>query len=226
MARILIAEDDLHTNKLLCVVLRKAGHDVLPAADGIEALDLLDHNHVDLLISDVMMPGLDGFALCRQLRGAGYDLPILLLTAKQLPQDKVAGFTAGTDDYLTKPFDTQELVLRVQALLRRSHIATDRTLTIGPTCLDAEALTVTRHGESRVLPPKEFQLAFKLPSNPDKVFTRMQLLDEIWGWDTQSSEATVNVHINRLRTRFRDWDEFEIQTVRGMGYRAVVNHGA
>ena len=226
MDRILIAEDDLHTNKLLCAVLRKAGHEVLPAANGAQALDLLDCNHVDLLASDVMMPVVDGFELCRQLREAGYELPILLLTAKQPPQDKVAGFTAGTDDYLTKPFDTQELVLRVKALLRRAHIADGRTLTIGPTLLDADVLCITRHGESQTLPPKEFQLAFKFLSNPGKVFTRMQLLDEIWGWDTRSSEATVNVHVNRLRTRFKGWDEFEIQTVRGLGYRAVIHHEA
>lgn len=221
MVRILVAEDDRNTNKLLCAVLRRAGWEPLPAFDGVEALDVLDANHVDLLVTDVMMPRLDGFGLCRQLREAGYSLPILMLTAKQLPDDKVAGFLAGTDDYLVKPVDMRELVLRVKALLRRSNVADGNTVCVGATVFDARTHTVSRGAQSQVLPPKEFDLAFKLVSNLGRTYTRMQLLDEVWGWDSESSEATVNVHVNRLRNRFKDWPDFEIQTLRGLGYRAV-----
>ncbi len=223
MARILVAEDDRNANKLICAVLRRAGHEPLPACDGKEALDIMDASHVDLLISDVMMPRMDGFELVRQLRDAGYDLPILMLTAKLDAPDRREGFIAGADDYLTKPADMQELVLRVRALLRRAHVADGRTLAAGRAVLDANANTVSRPGEAVTLPPKEFQLLFKLLSSPGTAFTRMQLLDDIWGWDTTSAESTVNVHINRLRTRFANWNDFEIQTVRGLGYRAVVN---
>ncbi len=223
MARILVAEDDKNTNKLICAVLRRAGHDPLPAFDGQEALEVLDENHVDMLISDIMMPRIDGIELTRQLREAGYDLPILMLTAKQMPQDKREGFLAGTDDYLTKPADMQELVLRVRALLRRANISDEQTLVIGRTALDSNAYTVSRGTETITLPPKEFQLLFKLLSYPNHTFTRMQLLDDIWGWDTESAENTVNVHINRLRNRFKEWDDFTIQTVRGLGYRATVS---
>ncbi len=223
MARILVAEDDKNTNKLICAVLRRAGHDPLPAFDGQEALEVLDENHVDMLISDIMMPRIDGIELTRQLREAGYDLPILMLTAKQMPQDKREGFLAGTDDYLTKPADMQELVLRVRALLRRANISDKQTLVIGRTALDSNAYTVSRGTETITLPPKEFQLLFKLLSYPNHTFTRMQLLDDIWGWDTESAENTVNVHINRLRNRFKEWDDFTIQTVRGLGYRATVS---
>lgn len=222
MARILVAEDDRNANKLICAVLRKAGHDTLTAFDGQEALEVLDENHVDMLISDIMMPRMNGIELTRQLREAGYDLPILMLTAKQMAEDKREGFLAGTDDYLTKPADMQELILRVRALLRRANIADEDTLIVGRTALDANAYTVSRGTEVITLPPKEFQLLFKLLSYPEHTFTRMQLLDDIWGWDTESAENTVNVHINRLRNRFKDWDDFEIQTIRGLGYRATI----
>lgn len=222
MARILVAEDDRNANKLICAVLRRAGHDPLSAVDGVQALDVLDANHVDLLVTDLMMPRMDGIELTRQLRDAGYHLPILMLTAKQMQEDKREGFIAGADDYLTKPADMQELVLRVRALLRRADVADERVLVVGRVALDGNALSVTRGVETFMLPPKEFQLLFKLLSNPGRAFTRMQLLDEVWGWDTDSAENTVNVHVNRLRTRFAGWDDFEIQTVRGLGYRAVV----
>lgn len=225
MVRILVAEDDRNANKLICAVLRKAGYEPLPAANGEEALDVLETNHVDMLISDVMMPRMDGMELTRQLREAGYDLPILMLTAKQMQEDKRAGFLAGVDDYLTKPADMQELVLRVHALLRRAKVSDAHTLVAGRAVLDASALSIVRGTETVTLPPKEFQLLFKLLSSPGQAFTRMQLLDEVWGWDTESAENTVNVLINRLRTRFSDWDDFDIQTVRGIGYRAVVAGG-
>ncbi len=222
MAKILVAEDDRNTNKLICAVMRKMGHEALPARDGVEALGLIDTDRPDLLISDIMMPRMDGMELVRELREAGYDLPILMLTAKTAQDDKNQGFIAGADDYLTKPADLRELALRVRALLRRAHVAGDEKLHAGGAVLDPGTLTVTAHGETLALPKREFQLLFKLLANPGRTYTRVQLLDEVWGWDTESSESTVNVHINRLRTRFRDWGEFEIVTVRGIGYRAEV----
>lgn len=223
MAKILVAEDDHNTNRLICAVMRKMGHEPLAARDGQEALDLMDTDHPDLLITDLMMPRLDGTELVRELRNAGYDLPILMLTAKSAQADINDGFVVGADDYLTKPADMKELALRVRALLRRAHVAGDDKLRAGGATLDPGTLTVTgSNGKTVALPKREFQLLFKLLSTPGRTFTRMQLLDEVWGWDTESSESTINVHVNRLRTRFADWDEFEIVTVRGIGYRGEV----
>lgn len=222
MAKILVAEDDRNTNKLICAVMRRMGHEPLPARDGAEALALIDTDHPDLLITDLMMPRLDGMELTRQLRDAGYDLPILMLTAKGAQADKNQGFVAGADDYLPKPADMKEPALRVRALLRRAHIAGDDKLRAGGAVLDPGTLTVTAGEKSQALPKREFELLMKLLSNPGHTYTRMQLLDEVWGWDTESSESTVNVHVNRLRTRFADWDEFRIVTVRGIGYRGEV----
>lgn len=223
MAKIIVAEDDRNTNRLICAVMRKMGHEPLAARDGQEALDLMDTDHPDLLITDLMMPRLDGTELVRELRNAGYDLPILMLTAKSTQADINDGFVVGADDYLTKPADMKELALRVRALLRRAHVAGDDKLRAGGATLDPGTLTVTGAGGKAVaLPKREFQLLFKLLSTPGRTFTRMQLLDEVWGWDTESSESTINVHVNRLRTRFAGWDEFEIVTVRGIGYRGEV----
>lgn len=224
MVRILIAEDDKGTRLLIGAVLKRAGFEPLLAQDGGEALDVLDREHIDLLITDVMMPGLDGFELTRQLRDAGYDLPVLMMTAKSQPVDRRQGFIVGTDDYITKPVDAQELVLRVRALLRRANIAAERKIAIGAVTLDYDALTVARGSEIHQLPPKEFYLLYKLLSYPDHTFTRLQLLDEVWGMDSESDAATVSVHVNRLRTRFAAWPEFEIVTVRGIGYKGV-RHG-
>lgn len=225
MVTILVAEDDRNSNKLICAVLRRAGYDVISAQDGAEAYEILEKKHVDLLVSDVMMPRLDGFALVKKMREADYDQPILMLTARLEQQDKRTGFLAGADDYLTKPADMQELVLRVKALLRRAKIFDESRITVGATVLDENDYSVTR-GQTRIeLPPKEFQLLFKLLSNPGRTFTRAQLLDDVWGWDSDSAESTVNVHINRLRSHFADWEDFEIQTVRGLGYRAVEKTG-
>lgn len=222
MARILVAEDDKSTNKLICAVLRKDGHEALSAADGQEALDLLDHEHIDLIVSDVMMPRMDGIELVRQLREAQWDTPILLLTARLDAETLHAGFLTGADDYLTKPADMKELILRVRALLRRSGAAETSRLVIGRVVLDPTRNTVERPGERVELPPKEFQLLFRLLSSPGRAFTRMQLLDEVWGWETESSEATVNVHVNRLRSRFEHWSDFSIETVRGIGYAGEI----
>lgn len=221
MFKILVAEDDANTNRLFCAILRRAGYEPISAFDGEEALNKLDHYQIDLLLCDVMMPKLDGFALTRTIRESGSLLPILMVTARALPEDKHHGFLVGTDDYITKPVDKEEMLLRIKALLRRAHIVDERKITVGDAVLDYGARTVRRGHESVSLPPKEFELLYKLLAYPDRTFTRLQLLDEIWGLDSETDERTVTVHINRLRTRFFDWPEFEIQTVRGLGYRAV-----
>lgn len=221
MFKVLVAEDDASTNRLFCTILRRAGYEPVVAFDGEEALQKLDGQKVDLLLCDVMMPKLDGFALTQTIRDGGSLLPILMVTARALPEDKRLGFLVGTDDYITKPVDKEEMLLRIKALLRRARIVDERRITVGDVVLDYDARTVRRGHEVQTLPPKEFNLLYKLLAYPDHTFTRLQLLDEIWGMDSESDEKTVNVHINRLRNRFFDWPEFEIQTVRGLGYRAV-----
>ncbi len=221
MLKILVAEDDPSTSKLLCAILKLNGYDPVSARDGEEALDIMDHQHIDLMISDVMMPKMDGFVLTKIIRESGSMLPIIMLTAKALPEDKRTGFLVGTDDYMVKPPDRQELILRIKALLRRARIVDEHKITIGEVVLDYDTHTVRRGYDAQVLPPKEFNLLYKLLAYPERTFTRLELLDEIWGMDSESDEKTVNVHINRLRTRFMDWPEFEIQTIRGMGYRAL-----
>lgn len=221
MFHILVAEDDKNTNLLLCTILRLNGYQPISAVDGEDALDKLDHNHVDLMICDVMMPKLDGFALTQTLRDSGSTLPILMVTAKALPEDKHTGFLVGTDDYMTKPVDKEEMLLRIKALLRRARIVDEHQIKIGTVVLDYDTHSVRRGGEVQVLPPKEFYLLYKLLAYPERTFTRLQLLDELWGMDSESDERTVNVHVNRLRNRFYGWKEFEIQTVRGIGYRGI-----
>lgn len=221
MFHILVVEDDSKLRSLFCTVLNRSGYLAIPAANGKEALKLLDSEYIDLIISDIMMPGIDGYELIRTLRGNGFSLPILIITAKERFEDKQQGFQAGTDDYMVKPIDVNEMVLRVGALLKRARIATDRRITCGNTTLDYDALTVTIGGEETLLPQKEFYLLYKLMSYPNKIFTRQQLMDEIWGMDSTSDERTVDVHINRLRERFRNCDDFLIMTVRGLGYKVV-----
>ena len=221
MVNILVVEDDKHTRKLLETILKREGYSVLKAEDGIKAMEVLDNHHVDLIILDIMMPNMDGYEFAQELREADCMIPILMATAKQLPEDKKRGFIVGTDDYMTKPIDTEEMLLRIKALLRRSQIASARKLTVGKVVLDYDTLTVTRENEKQTLPPKEFYLLYKLLSYPDRIFTRIQLMDEIWGMETESSDTTVNVHINRLRKRFDSYPEFEIISVRGLGYKAV-----
>lgn len=221
MTRILVAEDDPSTLKLMCAVLKRAGFDVVAARDGLEALEALDRHHVDLLLTDVMMPGLDGFGLVEQLRDARIETPVLMVTAKGEVRDRRQGFLVGTDDYLVKPVDAQEMILRIKALLRRAKIVADHRITIGEVTLTYDNLTVQRGTQVETLPPKEFYLLYKLMAYPDTVFTRSQLLEEIWGMESDSDGSTVNVHVNRLRNRFVDWPELEIQTIRGIGYRGV-----
>ncbi|MDR0783450.1 MAG: response regulator transcription factor [Propionibacteriaceae bacterium] len=221
MFRILIVEDDTNTRKWMGAVIRKNGFEALVAPDGVAALEVLHGEHVDLVVVDVMMPKMDGYELTRQLRAAWPALPILMVTARQEPRDKRQGFLSGTDDYMTKPVDEQEMILRIKALLRRAQIASEHRLVIGEVCLDYDAQSATRRAEMVTLPKKEFQLLFKLLSNPNVIFTRIQLMNEIWGFDSDTDDHTLNVHISRLRDRFRDWPEFDIVTVRGLGYRGV-----
>ena len=221
MFSILVVEDNADMRELFCTVLTDGGYRAIPAADGQEALEVMERQYIDLIAADVMMPRMDGFTLTRTIRESGSMLPILMLTAKDMPQDKHTGFIVGTDDYMTKPPDRQELVLRIKALLRRARIVDEHKITIGDVELDYDTHTVRRGHDAQVLPPKEFNLLYKLLAYPERTFTRLELLDEIWGMDSESDDKTVNVHINRLRTRFYDWPEFEIQTIRGIGYRAI-----
>ena len=221
MFHVLVVEDDTNARKLMKAVLERAEYSVLTACNGEEALARMDTHHVDVIVLDIMMPGMDGYALTSELRAAGNAIPILMVTAKQLPADKKRGFLAGTDDYMTKPVDTEEMLLRIKALLRRSRIVSERKLVIGELELDYDALTVSRGEERQTLPQKECYLLYKLLSYPDKIFTRIQLMDEIWGMESESGDTTVNVHINRLRRRFERYPEFELVSVRGLGYKAV-----
>ena len=221
MFHILVVEDNPNARKLMEAVLKQNGYEPLLAADGIEALDVLDNKHVDLIVLDVMMPRMDGYEFTETLRSSGCELPILMVTAKEKPADKRKGFIIGTDDYMVKPVDEEEMILRIAALLRRSRIVNEHRLTVGSTVLDYDALSVkTAEGVSE-LPKKEFLLLFKLLSYSNKIFTRRQLMDEIWDMDTDTDERTVDVHINRLRDRFRNNPDFDIVTVRGLGYKAV-----
>lgn len=221
MFKILIADDDKNTRKLMRAVLEAEGYAVFTATNGEEALSLTESEHIDLCIVDIMMPKLDGYELTSALRAYNEDLPIIMVTAKQLPADKKKGFLAGTDDYMIKPVDEEELLLRIKALLRRAKIASERKIVIGDVILDYDALTVTKGNFVQELPQKEFQLLFKLLSYPNKIFTRIQLMDEIWGAESESGWETVTVHIGRLRKRFENFEEFEIVSVRGLGYKAI-----
>lgn len=221
MFNILVVEDDSDMRELFCTVLLDSGYNVFPAKDGNEALDVTDREYIDLIVADVMMPGMDGYTLTKTLRGAKYETPILIVTAKDQFEDVERGFRLGCDDYMIKPINVRELVLRVEALLRRAKISSEKKITVGGTVLNYDALTVTIHGKETILPQKEFFLLYKLLSYPNKIFTRPQLMDEIWGMFSETDERTVNTHINRLRERFADCPDFEIVTIRGLGYKAV-----
>ena len=221
MFHILVVEDDKNTRLLLKAVLEAENYTVSTAENGEEALSVMEHSHIDLVVLDVMMPKMDGYTFTKTLREADNNLPILMVSAKQLPADKKQGFLVGTDDYMTKPIDEEEMLLRIRALLRRAKIASDRRIVIGDVVLDYDTLTVSRGAEVQELPRKEFLLLYKLLSYPGKIFTRIQLMDEIWGADSETGWETVTVHIGRLRKRFEHWDEFDIVSVRGLGYKAV-----
>lgn len=222
MFHIMVAEDDKNTRKLMCTVLAQNGYEPVPATDGVDALDILDRQHIDLILLDVMMPRMDGIEFVKTLRDGNCNIPVLMVTAKETSTDKIAGFKAGTDDYMVKPVNEEELLLRIAALLRRSNIANEHRLVAGDTVLDYDALTVSCKGETYELPNKEFMLLFKLLSYPGKIFTRRQIMDELWDMESDTDERTIDVHINRLREKFRDNENFEIATVRGLGYKAVI----
>ena len=221
MFEILVVDDDRNIRRLYQAVLEQAGYRVHTAADGVEALAVMDREFVDLVVLDVMMPHMDGYEFTRTLRESKNDLPILMVSAKQLPADKKKGFLAGTDDYMTKPIDEEEMLLRIRALLRRAGNASDRRIIVGDVVLDYDRFTVTCGEEVQELPQKEFLLLYKLLSNPGKIFTRIQLMAEIWGADSETGWETVTVHVGRLRKRFEGWEAFEIVSVRGLGYKAV-----
>ena len=218
---ILLIDDDENICKVVTLYLQKEDFDIKVAQDGQTGLNLFSQVNPDLVLLDIMMPGMDGYELTRHLRSMDYNLPILMVTAKVLPEDKRKGFMAGTDDYMTKPVDEEEMVLRIRALLRRAQIASERKITIGSVTLDYDSLSVTRGSSVQTLPRKEFYLLYKLLSYPGKIFTRIQLMDEIWGIESETDDNTINVHINRLRKRFEQYPEFTIETIRGLGYKAV-----
>ena len=221
MMKILIAEDDRELRQLFAHVLTKHGYTVTGVSNGQQALDAMDCDYFDLIITDIMMPVMDGYELVRQLREVGNTTPVLMITAKDAFDDMSMGFQFGVDDYMVKPINVNEMVLRVRALLRRAQMINDRRQTIGETVLECDSLTVIVNGESAVLPQKEFMLLYKMAAYPGKIFTRQQLMDEIWGYDSESDTHTVDVHIGRLRERFRDNKDFKIVTIRGLGYKVV-----
>ena len=221
MLKILIAEDDRELRQLFSHVLNRHGYTVVGVPNGQEALDALDRDFYDMIISDIMMPVMDGYELVRQLRDVGNTTPVLMITAKDAFDDMRLGFQSGVDDYMVKPINVNEMVLRVQALLRRAQMINDRRQTIGDTVMECDSLTVSVAGESMILPQKEFMLLYKMAAYPGKIFTRQQLMDEIWGYDSESDTHTVDVHIGRLRDRFRDNKDFKIVTIRGVGYKVV-----
>ena len=221
MFNILVVDDDKNTRLLLKTLFEAERYTVFTAENGLEALKFMDEEHIDLVVLDVMMPEMNGYQFTEALRAGNESVPILMISARQMPDDKRRGFLAGTDDYMTKPFDEVELILRVKALLRRAKIASDRKIVIGDVVIDYDGLTVTKGGKTQELPQKEFMLLYKLLSYPGKIFTRIQLIDEIWGADSETGWESVTVHVGRLRRRFEGWEEFEIVSVRGLGYKAV-----
>lgn len=221
MFQILVVDDDRSIRFFIKEALELNHYTVYTAKDGKEALDVFDNNHIDLVIVDIMMPNMDGYEFTKAIRLIDSELPILMVSAKQLAEDRKKGFIAGIDDYMVKPIDLEELLLHVKALLRRYKIASERQIEIGDVVLNYDAYTVSKNGEVIELPQKEFLLLYKLLSFPDKIFTRIQLMDEIWGVDCDTGWETLTVHINRLRKKFEDWPEFEIESIRGLGYKAV-----
>lgn len=221
MINVLIVDDDKNIRYVLREALELALFNVFEARDGEEALAVHEKEHIDMVIVDIMMPKMNGYEFTQTLREANECLPILMISAKQLPEDRKRGFFVGIDDFMSKPLDPEELILHVKALLRRANIESERKIIIGDVVLDYDSYTVSGHGTVQELPQKEFQLLYKLLSYPDKIFTRIQLMDEIWGVDCDTGWETVTVHIGRLRKKFEGWEEFEIENIRGLGYKAV-----
>ena len=221
MLKILIAEDDRELRRLFAHVLIKNGYTVKEVANGKEALDAIDNEYFDLIIYDIMMPVMDGYTLVRMLRDAGNNTPVMMITAKDAFDDMRLGFLSGSDDYMIKPVNVNEMVIRVQALLRRAQMINERKQTIGSTVMECDTFTVTTSEGTMVLPQKEFMLLYKMASYPSRIFTRQQLMDDVWGFDSESDTHTVDVHIGRLRDRFKENKDFKIVTMRGIGYKVV-----
>ena len=221
MFQILVVEDDSELRDLFCTGLSDNGYVAIPATDGLNAFDVLEQQYIDLIISDVMMPKMNGFEMIQSLREGQYTMPVLIITAKESMDDKQEGFRVGTDDYMVKPVDVNEMLWRVEALLRRSQIVNQRKASLGSTELDCDTLTVRTGTQILELPQKEFLLLFKLISSPNRIFTRRQIMDEIWGPENEADSHTLDVHISRLRDKFKDNPNFDIVTVRGLGYKAV-----
>lgn len=223
MINVLLVEDNEQLNNAYKKVLEASNFTVFTANDGQEALDTLEDVHIDIIVTDIMMPNVDGFELVEILRQAEFEQPILMITAKDQYEDKERGFSLGVDDYMTKPIDVNEMILRIKAILKRMKIETEPIIEFQDTIINRNSLTVTIDNEPILLPQKEFQLLFKLMSNDNKIYTRQQLMDMIWGYDIESGERTVDVHINRLRRRFAHANDFEIVTVRGLGYKVIIH---
>lgn len=221
MFKLLIAEDDRELSQMFARVLTKHGYAVTAVSNGREALSALEHDYFDLIISDIMMPAMDGYELVRTLREGGNQIPVLMITAKDAFDDMRQGYLSGTDDYMVKPVKVDEMILRIGALLRRAQMNSEHRQVIGSTVLECDSLTVIEDGTSQILPQKEFMLLYKMASFPGKIFTRLQLMDEIWGYESESDTHTVDVHISRLRERFKDNPDFTIVTMRGVGYKVV-----
>lgn len=221
MFNILVVEDNLDLRELFVTTINNAGYRAFGATDGLDALNLMDNTHIDLIVADIMMPKMSGYELTKELRSLGNSIPILMVTAKDDYDSLQKGFSFGADDYMIKPVNVNELLLRIQALLRRARINSEKKIVIGSTIIDYESMTVKYNDDDIVLPLKEFNLLFKLLSFPGKIFTRQQLMDEIWGMDSETDDRTINTHINRLRERFSNNKDFEIVTIRGLGYKAV-----
>lgn len=222
MFNILIVEDDKNLRKLIKTCLKRENYQTYEATNGVEALDILDENYIDLIVTDIMMPQMDGYELTRELRNARYNIPILLITAKSTLSDKKEGFLAGADDYMVKPVDIEELSLRVKVLLKRANMTNEQKIRIGNLVLNYNQLSVTKGEKNYQLAQKEFYLLYKLLSKPNIIFTRQELIEEIWGLDNESDFRTVDVHIKRIREKLKELDEFEIATVRGIGYKSII----
>ncbi len=223
MFNVLVVEDDKNLKKLMTTYLKRNNYTVFEANNGLQALDIIDKQYIDLVISDVMMPKMDGFELVNELRTSNYEIPIMLITAKGDISDKKQGFILGADDYMVKPVDMEEMILRVSVLLKRVKSANKRRIVIDDLVIDYDQLSVTRHGKVYNLAQKEFYLLYKLISTPNTIFSRQELIEEIWGLESESEYRTVDVHIKRLREKLSDLDEFEIVTVRGAGYKVIIN---
>lgn len=225
MFHILVVDDDKNIRRLIQALLEAENYTVTTAENGIEALNVFEKEHIDLAVVDIMMPKMDGYEFTKLLRDQNNNLPILMVSAKQEADDRHKGFKMGTDDYITKPIDEEEMLLRIKALLRRAKIASENQITFDNIVIDYDSMTVKKDDEIQQLPQKEFLLLYKLLSYPGKIFTRIQLMEEIWGIDSETGWETLTVHINRLRKRFEGWDAFKIEAVRGLGYKAVKKNG-